>query len=143
MANELKMAIVESIFQLRALRWSARRIAEHLGIDRGTVGKYLKRAISASNPAIPPAGSNGSKPATHPPAPGGSPPENGRADSSVVAAISESAISPAGSEGERKGLPPSDEQAVAGNPVPPVKRGRPSECEPFQSLILEKLQQEL
>ena len=143
MANELKMAIVESIFQLRALRWSARRIAEHLDIDRGTVGKYLKRAISGAKPAIPPAGSGGSKPATHPPAPGGSPPENGRADSSVAAAISESAISPAGSEGECKGLPPSDEQAVAGNPVPLVKRGRPSECEPFQSLILEKLQQEL
>ena len=97
MANELKMAIVESIFQLRALRWSARRIARELHIDRGTVGKYLKRAGLASKPAIPPAGSNGSKPATHPPAPGGSPPENGSADSSVAAAISKSAISPAGS----------------------------------------------
>jgi transposase-like protein len=54
MANELKMAIVESVFQLRALHWSARRIARHLGIDRGTVRKYLKQAISGPKPAIPP-----------------------------------------------------------------------------------------
>ena len=143
MANELKMAIVESIFQLRTLRWSARRIALHLGIDRGTVGKYLKQARSGPKPAIPPAGSNGSKPATHPPAPGGSPPENGSADFSVAAAISKPAISPAGSEGEITSLPSPDAQAAAASPALPAKRGRPSECEPFQSLILEKLQQEL
>ena len=143
MANELKMAIVESIFQLRALRWSARRIARHLDLDRGTVRKYLKQASSGPKPAIPPAGSNGSKPATHPPSPGGSPPENDSADSSASAAISKPAISPTGSVGEIKGLPPPDAQVVAGNLVPPAKRGRPSECEPFQSLILEKLQQEL
>ena len=34
-------------------------------------------------------------------------------------------------------------QAAAASPVLAAKRGRPSECEPFQSLILEKLQQEL
>ncbi len=39
-------------------------------------------------------------------------------------------------------LPP-DAQAAAASPAPPAKRGRPSECEPFESLILEKLQQEL
>ena len=52
MANEIKMAIVESIFELRTLRWSARRIARHLGIDRGTVRKYLRRANSVPKPAI-------------------------------------------------------------------------------------------
>ena len=41
MVHELKMAIVDSIFQLHALHWSARRIARELGIDRGTVGRYL------------------------------------------------------------------------------------------------------
>ncbi|MGA2258823.1 MAG: IS21 family transposase [Thermoguttaceae bacterium] len=147
MANELKMAIIESIFQLRTLRWSARRIARHLGLDRGTVRKYLKQVSSGPKPAIPPAGSNGSEPATHPPAPGGLPPENGRADTAVAASISKPAISPAGSEGEN-GCPsaitlPPDAQATAASPAPPIKRGRPSECEPFQSLILEKLQQEL
>jgi transposase len=143
MANELKMAIVESILQLRTLRWSARRIARHLGLDRGTVRKYLKQASSVPKPAISPAGSNGSKPATNPPAPGGSPPENSHTDSSATAAISKSAIPPAGSEGEITGLPSPDAQATAASPVLPAKRGRPSECEGFQSLILEKLEQEL
>ena len=58
MSHELKMAIVDSIFQLRTLHWSARRIALHLDIDRGTVGKHLKRAKSGPKPAIPPAGSS-------------------------------------------------------------------------------------
>jgi transposase len=147
MANELKMAIVDSILQLRTLRWSARRIARHLGIDRGTVGKHLKRAGSSPKPAISPAGSEGSKPATHPPAPGGSSPENDHADSSAEAAVSKPAISPAGSEGEygRPSAPllPPDAQPAAAGAAPPAKRGRTSECEPFESHILEKLQQEL
>jgi hypothetical protein len=143
MANELKMAIVESIFQLRTLRWSARRIARHLGLDRGTVRKYLQRAMSGAKPAIPPAGSSGPKPATYPPAPGGSPPENGRADFSAAVAIPKPAISPTGSPGEIQALPSPEAQAATASAVPPAKRGRPSECEPFQSLILEKLQQEL
>ena len=147
MANELKMAIVESILQLRALRWSARRIARQLGLDRGTVRKYLRQGGTAEKPAIPPAGSNGSKPATHPPAPGGSSPESGCADRAAGAAISKPAISPAGSAGEKSSssamaLPP-DAQAAAASSALPAKRGRPSECEPFESLILEKLQQEL
>jgi len=143
MANELKMAIVESILQLRTLRWSARRIARHLGIDRGTVRKYLKQGQSRAKPAISPAGSEGSKPATHPPAPGGSSAENGHADSWGAAADSKPAIPPAGAEGEITSLPPLDAEAVATSSTPPAKRGRPSECEPFESLILEKLQQEL
>ena len=78
--------------------------------------KYLRRANSGPKPAISPAGSSGSKPAATPPAPGGSSPENGHADSSAVAAISESAISPAGSEGEIKGSPLPGGAAVAGKP---------------------------
>ncbi len=70
MAHVLKMAIVESILQLKSLHWSARRIARELGIDRGTVGKYLKRSESGPKPAIPPPGSPGSKPATCPPGAG-------------------------------------------------------------------------
>ena len=65
------------------------------------------------------------------------------ADRTAAVAISKPAISPTGSEGESNGRPPPDAQAAIGDPVPPAKRGRPSECEPFQSLILEKLQQEL
>jgi hypothetical protein len=88
MANELKMAIVESILQLHTLHWSARRIAWHLDIDRGTVRKYLKEALSGPKPAIPPAGSDGSKPATPPPAPGGSAPAADHADFAAPAANS-------------------------------------------------------
>jgi len=142
-ANELKMAIVESIFQLRTLRWSARRIARHLGIDRGTVRKYLRRADSGPKPAISPAGSQGSKPATNPPAPGGSPPDDGRADVTATTADSKPAISPAGCDGEIKGLPSPGTHPTAATSAAPIKRGRASECEPFQALILEKLQQEL
>jgi transposase len=147
MANELKMAIIESILQLHALRWSARRIARQLGIDRGTVGKHLRRALYGPKPAISPAGSDGSKPATNPPAPGGSPSDDGHADSAAAAASSKSAISPSGSEGDsgcssRRILPPPAQAAAAGSPFT-AKPGRPSECERFESLILEKLQQEL
>jgi hypothetical protein len=66
---------------------------------------------------------------------------------STVSGRSKPAIPPAGSEGENGGpsasIPPPETGAAVAGPVPPAKRGRPSECEPFQSLILEKLQQEL
>jgi hypothetical protein len=72
MANELKMAIVGSILQLRALNWSARRIAPHLGIDRSTVRKHLRRAGSASelqNQPFRPPGRRASAMAFAPPQP--------------------------------------------------------------------------
>jgi transposase len=59
MANQLKMATVDAILALHQLGWSQRRIAQELGIDRETVGRYVQ-----SRPA-------GSKPATN--APPGSP----------------------------------------------------------------------
>ena len=39
MANVLKMALIESILSLYALRWSQRRIALELKVDRETVRK--------------------------------------------------------------------------------------------------------
>ena len=57
MANVLKMAIVQSIRQLHAARWSQRRIARELGIDRGTVARHLRSPPPDPNAAIPPAGS--------------------------------------------------------------------------------------
>ena len=146
MANVLKMAIVDSILQLKTLNWSAREIALHLDIDRGTVRKYLKRARGGPKPAISPAGSLGSKPATYPPAPGGASLKNDSADCSTSAAISKPSISPAGSKGEigaDSGAAPHDGHEVAADEAAPLKRGRPSECEPFAPLILEKLEQEL
>ena len=41
MANRLKMAMVQALVALFQLGWSRRRIARHLGIDRGTVAAYV------------------------------------------------------------------------------------------------------
>jgi transposase len=49
-ANLLKMTAVQSILSLHAQRWSHRRIAAALDIDRGTVGRYIRRALSAAQP---------------------------------------------------------------------------------------------
>lgn len=64
MANVLKMAMIESILSLHAANWSQRQIARELGIDRGTVRKYLQQRLSESKPANVPTGSDSSKPAT-------------------------------------------------------------------------------
>jgi transposase len=147
MAHELKMAIVDSIFQLRALHWSARRIALHLDIDRGTVGKYLKRSESGPKPAIPPAGSAGSKPATYPPAPGTADADDNPADPAAKSADSRPAIPPAGSLGENGGLSDVARRRDSHGAKPPpdsfAKLGRPSECTPHQPTILAKLEQGL
>ena len=94
MANQLKMAIVQSIQQLHALGWSQRRIARQLGIDRGAVKKHLDLLRNAttdiSKPAKAPTGSDGSKPATF-----GAPP--GSADSDSQVAGFESCEAPTGS----------------------------------------------
>jgi transposase len=60
--NQLKVNEQQAIVALAARGWSRRRIARELGIDRGTVRKYLE----AAKPAIPTAGSDAgadSKPA--------------------------------------------------------------------------------
>jgi transposase-like protein len=60
--NQLKVNEQQAIVALAARGWSRRRIARELGIDRGTVRKYLEPA----KPAIPTAGSDAgtdSKPA--------------------------------------------------------------------------------
>jgi transposase len=67
MANQLKMAMVNAITTLKSRGWSMRRIARELGVDRGTVSRYveLEDAKPASNA---PTGSEGiSKPATNAP----------------------------------------------------------------------------
>ena len=59
MANEIKMAVRDSIYTLYDRGWSQRRIARELDLDRETVGRHLRlRVQEASKPAIPPAGSD-------------------------------------------------------------------------------------
>lgn len=129
MANVLKMALIESILSLHAQRWSQRRIARELGIDRGTVQKYLRARLSGSKPANLPTGSGDSKPATLPgvPAPGSKPATNLPTGSG------------AGAADESVGLVGAGEAAVA-RLAPP---GPLSRCEPYRELILAKLQAEL
>lgn len=53
--NQLKVQLIQAIFALREQGWSKRRIARELGLDRGTVGRYLR----GSKPAIVHTGSLG------------------------------------------------------------------------------------
>lgn len=121
MANELKMAIVESIRRLLSLRWSQRRIAKELGIDRGAVARHARSMQADPKPAIPPTGSEAPKPAglERPPAPGSDPP--GCADGAAADADSKPAISPPGSERSPEGR------------ISPV--GRRSDCEAYAEVI--------
>lgn len=64
MANKLKMADFQAILQLHSLRWSQRRIARELGINRSTVAKAIQRAEADSKPAKVLTGSEEPKPAT-------------------------------------------------------------------------------
>lgn len=56
--NQLKMDLQQSIQTLTRLKWSQRKIARELGIDRETVARYRRiiREAEVSNPAIPPTG---------------------------------------------------------------------------------------
>jgi hypothetical protein len=47
MSNVLKVSLQETICTLDGRGWSRRRIARELGIDRETVGRYLRLAIPA------------------------------------------------------------------------------------------------
>jgi len=142
MANRLKMAKIHSIQLLHSLQWSQRRIAAELGIDRGTVRKYLECGSDGANPAISPPGSEGSNPATFPGLPG---PAVSATDSSDCAGVdggSNPAISPPGSENGSGDSNPADHPS--GGTVPagsspaesPRRVGRPSACEPFRAVIL-------
>ena len=77
MANQLKMALIDTIQRLHQQDWSQRRIALELGIDRETVSRYLQLA-EAPKPANLEGALHDSKPATsdgalHDPAPPGTP----------------------------------------------------------------------
>ena len=129
MANVLKMALIESILSLHAQRWSQRRIARELNVDRETVRKYLRERLATAKPAIAPPGSGESKPATFP----GSPAPESKPATNLPTG------SAAGTGGEAADLAGAVESpaAVLG-PAGPA-----SHCEPYREIILAKLQQEL
>ncbi|MEN6424139.1 MAG: IS21 family transposase [Phycisphaerales bacterium] len=143
MTHRLRMAKVQAIRQLHALKWSARQIARELEIDRGTVGRYLRQLRNEANAAIPPAGPEGSNAATFPRSP--APPVEGSDGAGCAAGKAEpnSAIPPAGAEGDRAAanaaIPPAG--AACGGERQPA--GRRSACEPYRELVLAKLEQGL
>ena len=147
MANQLKMARIQAIQQLQALRWSQRRIARELGIDRATVRKYCSCGLDGANPAIPPPGSDGPKPATFAGSPGSEPCGGGAAGSAECAAALNPAIPPSGSaavvDDSKPAIPPAGSDVTTPPPAPRKPTGRSSECEAYREIILAKLDQEL
>jgi transposase len=146
MANRLNMAKIQAIEQLQALKWSQRKIARELGIDRGAVARHLRRAETDPKAAIPPTGSLDPKAATFPPSPGTF---SIRADQAGCAASdsdSKAAIPPTGSASVVETISaahmPSNLASSDGNTkVSPV--GRRSQCETYREVILAKLDQQL
>ena len=124
MANVLKMALIESILSLHAQRWSQRRIARELQIDRETVRKYLQQRLSGAKPATAPTGSGDSKPATFPGSPGPAP----------KPARNLPTGSSAGLAGESAALAEAGEVVAA----PLALAGPLSSCEPYRELIQAK-----
>jgi len=152
--GELKMAMIQSILHLHSLRWSQRRIARELDIDRGTVGRYLSRHLRPPNAAISPPGSDAANAATFSglPAPGDG--ASGHAAGADFAARSNAAIPPTGSEAfqtaPNTAIPPAGDPL--GQPLPepsrpspdrPSAAGRKNACEPWRELIQAKLDQGL
>ena len=136
MSNRLKMTKIQALLALHEQKWSQRRIALELGIDRETVARYIKLWQAASKPAILHTGSqaeNVPKPAiVHSGSESGSGPKP--------------AISHTGSDG----FSPEVDALLAGLPLPdlgatdvPAKAGRPSECAVHRDLIQAKLDQGL
>ena len=149
MSNSLKVSLQTTIYSLDHRGWSRRRIARELGIDRETVGRYLRLAKPAilttgleeagdAKPAIPTAGLEGA---------GEAKPAISTTDleeaSEVKPAIptpgfagageAKSAISIAGLEEASSEVKPAI--STVGNGV-----GRKSQCEPLAAVIKAKVE---
>ena len=149
MSNSLKVSLQTTIYSLDHRGWSRRRIARELGIDRETVGRYLRLAKPAilttgleeagdAKPAIPTAGLEGAgeaKPAIS---------TTGLEEASEVkpaiptpgfagAGEAKSAISIAGLEEASSEVKPAI--STVGNGV-----GRKSQCEPLAAVIKAKVE---
>ncbi|MDD3546344.1 MAG: IS21 family transposase [Kiritimatiellae bacterium] len=146
MANRLNMAQIQAIEQLQTLKWSQRKIARELGIDRGAVARHLRGVEKSSKAAIPPTGSSDPKAATFPPAPGTFSIWADRAGCAASETDSKAAIPPTGSlspiEADSTVFLPSDPTSSESHTkVSPA--GRHSQCETYREVILAKLDQRL
>ncbi len=127
MANLLKMAISESIRTLHGRRWSQRRIADELGINRETVARHLRQAELTSKPANAPTGSDEGQSAPKP--------ANAPTGSDEDCRESKPANALPGSEGCQSA--PELTLATPGSTSDPKPRGsgRASGCEPWRERI--------
>ncbi len=136
MANQLKMADVQTILTLHEQGWSARRIARELQMDRATVARHIRlRREAGSKPAIAPTGSAAVGSAS----PGG-PIATGTGAAGDASKPTQASAGSGGMDAGAEGsipvaeLPPVPGHAVSAGP------GRPSAAAPWQAVILEKLQ---
>ena len=145
MANELKMATVQSILSLRAQGWSHQRIAGALGIDRGTVSRHLRQAAQAAQTDSPATRSESGREDSNPAnLPTGSAvlADNLSTGRAACGDDSRPANAPTGSaveDGDRQAA-----NALAG-PAGAASRtsGPPSDCERWREVILAKAEQGL
>lgn len=130
MANQLTMAEKQSIQTLHDSGHSNRQIAKLLGVDRGTVGNYVRAAEAQTQPNAPTGGTTGE-------APGGE----------VAAEAQIQPNAPTGSELSEKGsdrpVGTDGESEGAATQAQPARKttasGPASACEPFRQHIEEKL----
>ncbi len=127
MVNQLKMADTQTLLALYAKGWSARRIARELGMNRETVGRYIRLQRQAdSKPAIAPTGSAG--------------PDSGLASAAAVAVSTSAELPAGGSKAPGQGDIPATQPRAAGIPVLNTSSpGRPSVAAPWRNVIVEKL----
>lgn len=121
MANRLNMAKIDAILSLHQRRWSIRRIAKELGINRGTVARHIGLHGQASKQARVPIGSAEGCPEAKQ-----ATPEGGAQDASQA--------SREGGAGQFK-----IGQVPIGSPGPEATR-QPSQCEPWRQVIVGKLE---
>jgi hypothetical protein len=115
-ANQLKMALIDTIQRLHQQGWSKRRIARELQIDRETVARHLG-PNTAPKPATLEGALSDSKPAT------------------LEGALSDSA--PSAPPSELNDCSPCTRKGTGSVPGPA------SQCTPFREQILAKLEQGL
>jgi transposase len=149
MANHLTMALIDTILTLRQRRWSQRRIARELGIDRDTVARYLQAHAAQAKAANAPIGSDPAAQAKAANAPIGSDPAGPApkaanapigSDSSAATSPGPDAAAAAPTTAQAPSSPAGLDHGPAADPTPtPHGPGRASDCEPWRQLILDKL----
>jgi transposase len=131
MANQLKMATIDTILTLHQQRWSVRRIAKTLGIHRDTVARHLRQAKQAGALTWSDEGKLGQA-------------LTGSDEGKLGQALTGSAEPiPAAVVDDSAGTEPTEDfrETAGSSTVEPARQ--PSLCEPFRAIIQAKLDQGL